>query len=137
MGLLDSVMGAVTGQLQQQGGLTQVLGGLLANNSELGGLSGLTEKFNQAGLGNVINSWIGHGDNLPISADQISNVLGNGTLGNIASQLGVDPAQASTQLSAMLPGLIDKLTPHGTAPAGGLGNADELMGMLGSLLQQR
>jgi uncharacterized protein YidB (DUF937 family) len=137
MGLLDSVMGAVAGQLQQQGGLTQVLGGLLANNSELGGLNGLTDRFNQAGLGHVISSWIGHGENLPISADQIAGVLGNGTLGNIASQLGVDPAQASQQLSAILPGLIDRLTPQGSAPAGGLGHSDDLMGLLGGLLQSR
>lgn len=136
MGLLDSVMGAVAGQLQQQGGLTHVLGGLLANNSELGGLSGLTDKFNQAGLGHVISSWIGHGENLPISADQIASVLGNGTLENIASQLGLDPSQASNQLSNLLPGLIDKLTPHGAAPAGGLGNAGDLVGMLGGLLQK-
>lgn len=134
MGLLDSVMGVVNKQLQQQGGITQVLGGLLNNNSEVGGLAGLTEKFNQAGLGNVISSWIGHGENLPISADQIASVLGDGTLEKIATQLGIDPAQASSQLSQVLPGLIDKLTPNGAAPAGGLGNAGDLMGMLGGLL---
>jgi uncharacterized protein YidB (DUF937 family) len=137
MSLLDSVLGAVSGQMQQQGGLASVLGGLLANNGSMGGLGGLADKFNQAGLGDVISSWIGKGENLPISADQLSNVLGNDTLSSIASQLGVDPAQASGQLSQMLPGLIDKLTPHGTAPAGGLGNAGDLMGMLGGLLQQR
>lgn len=137
MSLLDSVLGAVSGQMQQQGGLASVLGGLLANNGSMGGLSGLAEKFNQAGMGDVISSWIGKGENLPISADQLSNVLGSDTLSSIASQLGVDPAQASGQLSQMLPGLIDKLTPHGTAPAGGLGNAGDLMGMLGGLLQQR
>jgi uncharacterized protein YidB (DUF937 family) len=106
-------------------------------DSVLGGLNGLAEKFNQAGLGNVIGSWIGHGENLPISADQIASVLGSGALGNIASQLGIDPAQASSQLSQMLPGLIDKLTPHGAVPEGGLGNAGDLMGMLGGLLQSR
>ena len=137
MGLFDSVMGAMSGQLQQHGGLTQVLGGLLANNSELGGLNGLTEKFNQAGLGNVISFWIGKGQNMPISADQIASVLGSGTLGNIASQLGMDPAQASQQLSNILPGLIDHLTPSGTAPEGGLGHTTDLMGMLGSLMQAR
>jgi uncharacterized protein YidB (DUF937 family) len=137
MSLLDSVLGAVSGQMQQQGGLASVLGGLLANNGSMGGLGGLADKFNQAGLGDVISSWIGKGENLPISADQLSNVLGSDTLSSIASQLGVDPAQASGQLSQMLPGLIDKLTPHGTAPAGGLGNAGDLMGMLGGLLQQR
>lgn len=137
MGLLDSVMGAVAGQLQQHGGMSQVLSDLLANNSASGGLNGLTEKFNQAGLGNIIKSWIGSGQNLPISADQITSVLGRADLGQIASQLGIDPAQASSQLSHILPGLIDQLTPGGTAPAGGLGNAGDLAGMLGGLLQRR
>ncbi len=135
MGLLDSVLGVVSNELNQQGGLTQILGGLLANNSELGGLGGLVAKAQQAGLGDVVQSWIGHGQNLPISADQISAMLGNDTLGNIASQLGVDPTQASGQLAQVLPGLIDKLTPGGVAPAGGLGNAGDLMGMLGGLLK--
>ena len=135
MGLLDSVMGAVTGQVQQNGGLGNILGGLLANNSELGGLGGLVEKFQQNGMGDIVNSWIGHGENLPVSADQIASALGSGPLANIASQLGNDPAQASGQLAQMLPGLIDILTPHGAVPQGGLGNSDDLMGMLGGLLK--
>ena len=136
MSLFDSVLSAVNGQLQQHGGLASVLSGMLANNGELGGLNGLVEKFNQAGLGDVMNSWIGSGENKPISADQMSQVLGNDTLSRAASQLGLDPSQLSGQLSAMLPGLIDKLTPHGAAPAGGLGNSGDLMGMLGGLLQK-
>ena len=135
MGLLDAVMGAVSGHMQQSGGLGNVLGGLLANNSELGGLGGLVEKFNQNGMGEIVSSWIGKGDNLPISADQIASALGNGTLGNIASQLGMDPAQLSGHLAQMLPGLIDKLTPHGALPEGGLGQSGDLMGMLGGLLK--
>ena len=136
MGMFDSVLGAVAGQLQQHGGLTSVLGGLLSGNGELGGLSGLADKFNQAGMGELISSWIGKGENLPISAEQIASVLGSDTVSSIASQLGIDPAQASSQLSQMLPGLIDKLTPDGVAPEGGLGNAGDLMGMLGGLLQR-
>lgn len=135
MGLFDSVLGAVSGQLQQQGGLAGALGGLLGSNGEVGGLSGLADKFQQAGLGDVIGSWIGRGENLPISAEQISGVLGSDVLGRIASQLGVDPTQASDQLSQLLPGLIDKLTPHGAVPEGGLGGAGDLMGMLGGLLK--
>lgn len=135
MGLLDSVMGAVSGSMQPSGGLSDMLGGLLANNSELGGLNGLVEKFTQNGMGEIVGSWIGKGDNLPISADQIANALGNGTLGNIASQLGMDPAQLSGHLAQMLPGLIDKLTPNGALPEGGLGQSGDLMGMLGGLLK--
>jgi uncharacterized protein YidB (DUF937 family) len=137
MSLFDSVLGAVSSHVQQQGGLGNVLSGLLANNGELGGLNGLVEKFNQAGLGDVVSSWIGKGENAPISADQLSGALGSDVLGKVAGQLGLDPSQLSGQLAQMLPGLIDKLTPDGTAPAGGLGNAGDLMGMLGGLLQQR
>ena len=135
MGLFDSVIGAVTGQLQEQGGLANVLGGLLANNGELGGMNGLVEKFNQAGMGDMLSSWIGTGANQSISADQISSVLGSDAIGNIASKLGIDPAMASGQLAQMLPGLIDKLTPQGSVPEGGLGNSGDLMGMLGGLLK--
>lgn len=136
MGLLDSVMGAVTGQMQQQGGgLSNVLGGLLANNSELGGLGGLVDKFQQNGMGDIVQSWIGHGANLPVSADQIATAFGSGTLGHIASQLGLDPTQVSGQLAQILPGLIDQLTPHGALPEGGLGHANDLSSLLGGLLK--
>jgi len=136
MGLFDSVLGAVSGQLQQQGGLASVLSGLLSADGGQGGLGGLVEKFNQAGMGDVVASWIGKGDNLPISADQISGILGSDAVANVARQLGIDPAQAAGQLSQMLPGLIDKLTPNGALPQGGLGNAGDLMGMLGGLLRR-
>jgi uncharacterized protein YidB (DUF937 family) len=137
MGLFDSVLGAVSSQLQEQvasGNLTQVLGNLLANNGELGGLQGMMEKFNQAGLGNVLNSWIGTGRNLPITGDQLTSALGPDTLGKLAGQVGLDGSQLSDQLAQMLPGLVDKLTPQGTVPEGGLGNAGDLLGMLGGLL---
>jgi uncharacterized protein YidB (DUF937 family) len=125
------------GQVQQQGGVAAVLGELLANDGQGGGLRGLVEKFNEAGLGEVVGSWIGKGDNLPVSADQLKEVLGSDLLGKLAGQLGMDPAQASGQLADMLPGLVDQLTPQGVAPENGLGNAGDLLGMLGGLLQQK
>jgi len=137
MGMFDSVLGAVSSQLQEQvasGNLNHMLGNLLANNGELGGLGGMMDKFNQAGMGHVLNSWIGTGSNLPISGDQLSSVLGPDTLEKMAGQVGLDGAQLSDRLAQMLPDLVDKLTPHGTAPEGGLGNAGDLMGMFGSLL---
>ena len=136
MGLFDSVLSAVSSHLQQQGGLATVLSSLLANNGELGGLSGLIQKFNQAGLGDVISSWIGKGQNLPISADQLSAVVGQGTLDKAASQSGLDASQLASQLAVLLPGLIDRLTPDGSAPQGGLGNTGDLLGMLGGMLQK-
>ncbi len=145
MGLLDSVLGAVMG-----GGANQAAGGgggnlaalipvitsMLSNDGQHGGLGGLMEKFNQAGMGDVVSSWVGKGENMPISADQLSQVLGSGAMGDIAAKLGMNQGEAGGALAQMLPGLIDKLTPDGQAPAGGLGGAGDLMGMLGKLMQK-
>ena len=157
MGLLDSVVGAALGGGQQQGGglggllggllggqqqggamgaLLPIVTGMLANGSQHGGLGGLMEKFNQAGMGDQMSSWVGKGENLPISADQLSSVLGSGAIGDIASKLGVGQGEAGGMLAQMLPGIIDQLTPHGQAPEGGLGGAGDLMGMLGKMMQK-
>ena len=160
MGLLDSVIGAagamMGGQQRQQpqeGGLAGMLGGLggasglgallpvvvgmLANDGKLGGLGGLMEKFNNAGLGDAAKSWVGTGENAPISGDQIGQVLGGDMMGELASTLGMSQGDAAGSLAQMLPGLIDQLTPNGQAPVGGLGNSGDLMGMLGGLLSRK
>jgi uncharacterized protein YidB (DUF937 family) len=139
MNLLGNILGQVLGGGQNAGGdnpLMSIVGSMLSNDGGQGGLGGLVEKFNEAGLGDVVQSWIGKGDNLPVSADQISQVLGNDGIASIAKQLGLGDGEAAGQLSQMLPGLIDKLTPGGEAPAGGLGNLGDLAGMLGGLLKR-
>ena len=148
MGLLDSVMGAVLGggKPQAEGGLGGILGslannpqllqvitGMLANDGGHGGLGGLMEKFQQAGLGDVIGSWVGSGENRAISGDQVSQALGSDTISELAAKFGLNTGDTAGQLSQILPGLIDKLTPHGQAPSAGLGNSSDLMGMLGGL----
>ncbi|MGA8514853.1 MAG: YidB family protein [Burkholderiaceae bacterium] len=162
MSLLTSVLGAALGGGQQQGGaggLGNILGsllggggqaggglnaqlinaaiGMLGNDGAQGGLGGLAAKFQQAGLGDAMNSWIGTGENQPVDADQVTNALGQDTISDLASKLGMSHGDAAGQLSQILPGLINHLTPNGQAPAGGLGNAGDLMGMLGGLLQKR
>ncbi|MBI2727622.1 MAG: DUF937 domain-containing protein [Polaromonas sp.] len=156
MGLFDSVLGAINkGQPSADGSaaagglgaliamaasnpqLVQAITGMLGNDGQHGGLSGLVEKFQQAGLGDVVGSWIGSGQNQSVSADQFTNVLGSDAMAGLAEKLGVSPDEAAGQLSNVLPGLIDKLTPGGEAPQGGLGNSGDLMGMLGGLLNRR
>ena len=86
-----------------------------------GGLDGLVQSFQQKGLGDVVSSWVSSGQNLPISADQITHVLGSDAVKNLAAKAGISPDQAGSQLASLLPGLIDKLTPNGhTGDAGGL-----------------
>lgn len=159
MGLLDSVLGAVMGGQQQQsgaatggagGGLGSLIGlvasnpqilqaiiGMLSNDGGQGGLGGLMAKFQQAGLGGAMNSWVGPGENQAVSGDQVTSALGEDTISDLAQKMGMSQSDAAGQLSSILPGLIDKLTPNGQAPAGGLGNSGDLMGMLGGLLQKR
>jgi len=136
MGLFDSVLGAVMGKVQEQGGMASVLGSLLANDGGQGGLPGLVDKFSRAGLGETVQSWIGSGANLPISAEQLQSVLGSEAVAGMAAKLGVDPAQASSTLAQLLPGLVDRLTPQGQAPDGGLGSGTDLASLLGGLLSK-
>ena len=127
MGFLDNVVKGLGDDAA--GGLSDLLKGQ-------GGVGGLAEKFGQAGLGDVIASWIGSGQNQPISADQLQQVLGSDAIAGMAGKLGLEPADMAGQLSSILPGLVDRLTPGGQQPSGGLGNAGDLMGAFGSLLQR-
>jgi uncharacterized protein YidB (DUF937 family) len=140
MSLLGNLASSVLGNLAQQGSgmgaLAGIASSMLSNDGDHGGVSGLVGKFEQAGLGNVIQSWISTGSNLPISGDQLHQVLGADTVSNIAQKMGVNPGDAMSQLSSLLPGVVDKLTPNGQLPTGGLGNASDLMGMLGSLMHK-
>ena len=115
MGLLDQITDAISGGAQQVqdtlGNASGALGSLLENT---GGLSGLVEKFNQAGLGETVQSWISQGENLPISLEQIQSVLGPDTLNALAERVGVDPAQAASWLSDNLPEWVNQLTPNGS-----------------------
>ena len=147
MGLLDSVIGALAGgqggNSGGQGGGTQaamlnLVIAMLANRQGagdsrgLGGLGDLIGKFTRGGMGDVIGSWVGHGENVPISGGQLSNVLDSDTIGNIAAQLGLSHGEAASQLSQLLPQVVDQLTPQGHAPEGGLGS----IGDIGELLTQ-
>lgn len=118
MGLLDNI-GSMLGGAQVGGGGGDIMSVAQQLLGQAGGLDGLLKKFQENGLGDVAASWVGKGQNLPISAEQIQKVLGNEQVAAIASKLGVDPQQAATQLSQLLPGLVDKLTPDGQVVQGG------------------
>lgn len=83
-----------------------------------GGLSGLVQQMQNAGLGPVVQSWISTGPNKPISAAQIQQALGSDKVKEIAARLGLDPNAASQKLSSLLPEIIDRLTPNGQMPQG-------------------
>ena len=129
MGLMDqlgqAVGGAMGGQ-SAQNPLLQALTGLLGQNSGGGGLAGIVQAFQKNGLGDIVNSWVSTGQNLPITPDQIKQGLGSDFLSQLAGKAGVSPDAASTQLSSLLPGVIDKVTPNGKIESGGI---DQLLKM--------
>ena len=89
-GLLSSVMGGMMGGGQAAPGTQGVQGGsqmiqmALQVLQQNGGIEGLLAKFQQAGMGQQAQSWIGTGQNMPISPDVLSQILGQGQLGQIS-----------------------------------------------------
>jgi uncharacterized protein YidB (DUF937 family) len=118
MGFMDDLKKVVVGQQGEAGGQSSMLDNLLEmlNDQKSGGITGLIQKFNEKGLGDHISSWIGTGENLPISADQIKNALGSDKIKELASKLNLGEHDTSKSLADLLPQLIDRLTPDGSVP---------------------
>ena len=128
MGLLDGFLGNLMGG--SGGGsnpLLQIAMQMLANKGgggaggggaldSMGGLSGIVSAFQQAGLGHIADSWVGSGENLPVSGDQLTQVLGSDKIGQIAGQLGMSHDDAAGGLAKILPELINHVTPNGQMP---------------------
>jgi uncharacterized protein YidB (DUF937 family) len=82
----------------------------------LGGLGGLLNKLQQGGLGDAANSWVGSGQNQPASPGQLGSALGPNIIKTLAQQSGLSEDELTKQLSQVLPGIVDKLTPNGKLP---------------------
>jgi uncharacterized protein YidB (DUF937 family) len=114
MGLFDQLLGGIVGQLgnpQQKTSLMDLATSVIQNQP--GGLGGLLQQFKSAGLGEHADSWVGTGANKPVSGDQISNVLGSSNITAMAQKLGINSQAASAGLAALLPVIIDQMTPKG------------------------
>ena len=125
MGLLDGLLGSVMGGMMGGGSSAQGAQGgnpmiqmALQVLQQNGGIEGLLAKFQQAGMGQQAQSWIGTGQNMPISPDALSQIFGHGQLGQIAQQMGISPEEAAGGLSQALPHVVDQMTPGGEIPDG-------------------
>jgi uncharacterized protein YidB (DUF937 family) len=96
------------------GALDGALGGLLSG----GGLDKVLDGFEQSGMGDKVESWIGTGANEALSSDQVKRVLANDQIAAVADKLGVTPDQASDAIAEALPELVDKVSPDGKLPGG-------------------
>ena len=100
---------------QRQGGnlLLQIALSMLQQN---GGLPEVINKFRQGGLSQQADSWVGTGQNMNISADQLEQVFGSSTINDLASRVGMPADQAGSAVAQMLPEIINRLTPQGQVP---------------------
>jgi uncharacterized protein YidB (DUF937 family) len=115
MGILDSLESS--GILGQLGAavLPAVLSEVMGSGGQ-GGLNAIVAKLEQAGLGDQVKSWIGNGQNLPITADQIRQVLGNDAVRQLAAKYNIPVDQISEVLAHQLPLAVDQASPNGKLP---------------------
>ena len=122
MSILDTVLGGLMGGGAQQSPVGGILGSLLGGGGQqaggMGGLGGLLQKFQQAGMGNVANSWVGTGPNQQVSPDQLQQVFGQQQVNQWAQQSNMQPHDLLSQLSQFLPHAVDRMTPGGQMPEG-------------------
>jgi uncharacterized protein YidB (DUF937 family) len=119
MGLLDGVLGNVieslgSGNTGNSGNpMLQMVMSLMQQN---GGLAGLVDTLGKHGLAQQAASWVGTGDNLPVSADQLGQALGSGPLADLAAKFGMSGADIGANLAKVLPDVVNQLTPEGRIP---------------------
>jgi uncharacterized protein YidB (DUF937 family) len=122
-GLFSQILSGLSGSEQENAGpvknaLTDVLG---LNNPN--GISGLVSQFSSNGLGQHVMSWIGNGQNTPITAEDVQSVLSNEQVQALIQKTGL-PVEALMPLVAkLLPHTVDQATPEGQVPQGGTANA--------------
>jgi uncharacterized protein YidB (DUF937 family) len=134
MGLMDMLGGLLGRKAPKTGnGLLDALLPKLMKGGALGGLGGLLGKFGAAGLGDKAASWVGTGPNESLSPEEVEQALGADGVDQLARDAGVSREEAKGGLAAMLPNLVDKLTPGGAMPTGNLAKVLKRVD-LGSLL---
>jgi len=128
LGLFDSLAGAVLGNMGgDKGAMLQIAMDLFKQND---GLEGVLAKFNDAGFTEQAASWVSQGNNLPISAEQIIQVLGRDNIASMAEKLTMSPTDVSAKIAEYLPQAINKMTPNGKVDSNSGNLLAAVMGML-------
>jgi uncharacterized protein YidB (DUF937 family) len=135
MGVLDGLINSALGGMLGQGGQAQspLLQMALQVLQQNGGVEGILDKFRQGGYADQAASWQSTGQNIPVSGSALQEVLGSGTIGQIAQQLGMSHGDAAGGLAQILPQLIDKFTPNGEVPD----NHDDVVEQALAMLTQK
>jgi uncharacterized protein YidB (DUF937 family) len=107
LGDLFRGLGGGNGMAAGAGGL----GGLLT-----GGLGDLLKQFQGAGKGDVASSWVGTGQNEPITPTDLGKVMTPEQIDFLMARTGLSREELLAGLSEQLPKAVDHLTPEGRLP---------------------
>lgn len=157
MGMLDGLVGQLAqsagNQTGQAGGLGGLLGGILGGGSQeqeggapaglsalllpavlgwvqqQGGVGNVVSSLTNSGLGSQVQSWVSNGENQEIGSQAISQVLSSDQVTQLAAKMGLSPEQVQSGMAALLPQVINHLTPSGDAS-----NPEESNGLLNAAL---
>ena len=112
MSLFNSVLSAAGSMMMSQDQKEQasLLPALIqVVNQYPGGISGLMQAFQQGGLGAIVSSWMGQGQNLPVEPNQLQQVLGSSMLSDLAGKSGLNQSSVLSHLTTLLPVIVDKV----------------------------
>ena len=130
---LSGALGDTAGESRNSAILSAVMG-IVSNHP--GGMSGLAQSFEQNGLSHLMSSWVGTGENLPITTDQVNGILGNDRVAEFAAKVGISPDVASSHLAELLPSVINTLSPDGKLPENTSDLMSRGMGLLNGLVSK-
>jgi uncharacterized protein YidB (DUF937 family) len=119
MGILDSLENspAFKGELGQlEAAVVPVVLSEVFGHGGQGGLSAIVARLQQAGFGDQVKSWIGNGRNLPITAEQLQQVLGSDAVKQLAARFNIPVDQLAQILAQQLPKAVDHASPDGKLP---------------------
>jgi uncharacterized protein YidB (DUF937 family) len=130
LGLLGG-LGSLLGNNEQTGAAGNLLSNVLTSS---GGVPGIVEKFQQAGLGETVSSWVGNGTNLSITAEQVLKIFPPAQIEALAEQHGLPAGTVTTLLAQLLPHTVDAATPGGEVPPAGSTPSIDFAGLIGRVL---
>ena len=113
MGLMDTITGLFRSSGMQDK-LASGIGSMISDGKI--SVSGLKAQADKAGLGDIFDSWVGTGENKPISAEQVKSMATEGGLQKLADDAGISIDEAAEEVSKVLPDMVDKVTPDGVIP---------------------
>ena len=128
MGLFDSVLGNILGGGANGKGIDYIA--IMQWVEQQGGLQAILDKFRQGQFGDIVGSWLGNGENQPITGDHVQQALGSDAINQLAEKLGVDPAQASSTIAQFCQ-RSDAASPNGEVQQ----DSNELGDMVGKLFK--